>query len=113
MVNKEDIVEVAYTGDTVLSPLLDQDLVLKAKLLIIECTYLEGDLVWAHKWHHIHIQDLVQNADKFLNEKIILNHVSRKYKGAENILRLIKEAFVVSCPDLIGRIGVTLRGFGR
>jgi ribonuclease BN (tRNA processing enzyme) len=45
----EEVVEMAYTGDTVLEAVLGEELVLTAKTLIIECTYLEGDVTWAHK----------------------------------------------------------------
>lgn len=56
MVDTEEIIEAAYTGDTKLEAVLGLELVEKARLLIMECTYLEGEVVWAHKWHHVHIQ---------------------------------------------------------
>lgn len=39
----EEIVEVAYTGDTMLDAILAEPLVTQARLLIVECTYLEGE----------------------------------------------------------------------
>jgi len=38
----EEIVEAAYTGDTILDAILNEPLVTQARLLIVECTYLEG-----------------------------------------------------------------------
>jgi len=56
VVDLEDIVEVTYTGDTLLEAIVNQPLVTKAKTLITELTYLDGDTMWAHKWNHVHIQ---------------------------------------------------------
>jgi hypothetical protein len=161
VVDTEEIVEVAYTGDTKLEAVLDVDLVARARLLVVECTYLEGEVVWAHKWHHVHIkvrrgwdvawrdgwaggssvrsfpflnsplapinshtphpqtpqppqpQELVQHAARFAqNERIVLCHVSRKYKLHANVLSLIRQA-LASVPSLAARVGVTLAGFGR
>lgn len=110
----EDIVEVAYTGDTILDAVLEQPLVTQARLLIIECTYLEGDVVWAHKWHHVHIQEIVQHAATAFaqNERIVLCHVSRKYKLWDNVLKLVNTA-LAAAPALAAKSGVTLAGFGR
>jgi hypothetical protein len=55
-------------------------------------------------------QELVANADKFRNERIVLCHVSRKYRSPDRILRLLLEALP---PSLLSRVGVTLAGFGR
>lgn len=91
--DKEEVVEVAYTGDTILDAILTEPLVTQARLLICECTYLEGEIIWAHKWHHVHIKEIVNNHKHFLqNERVILNHVSRKYKGWENVLGLVRTA---------------------
>jgi len=38
----EEMVEAAYTGDTILDAVLNEPLVTQARLLIVECTYLEG-----------------------------------------------------------------------
>lgn len=43
MTETEEIVEVAYTGDTMLDAILAEPLVTQARLLIVECTYLEGE----------------------------------------------------------------------
>lgn len=109
----EEIVEVAYTGDTILDAVLEQPLVTQARLLIVECTYLEGEIIWAHKWHHVHIQEIVQHAARFAqNERIVLCHVSRKYKLWDNVLKLVNSA-LAAAPALAAKSGVTLAGFGR
>ncbi|CAN0452387.1 unnamed protein product, partial [Laminaria digitata] len=49
-------VEVVYTGDTVMSALSSQPLVWRARLLIMEVTYLDGDGAAAAKNQHIHVK---------------------------------------------------------
>ncbi|TFJ85537.1 hypothetical protein NSK_003046 [Nannochloropsis salina CCMP1776] len=113
VVELEDIVEVAYTGDTILKAVLDQPLVRQARLLILECTYLEGEIVWAHSWHHVHMQEIVKHAAAFAsNERVVCCHVSRKYKRWDNVLRCFQSG-MAPVPALAAKIGVTLAGFGR
>jgi len=72
-----------------------------------------GEIIWAHKWHHVHIQELIKNAQTFAqNERILLCHVSRKYKLWDNVLRLVREA-LSAAPALAAKTGVALAGFGR
>jgi len=72
-----------------------------------------GEIIWAHKWCHVHIHELIQHLDTFAqNERILLCHVSRKYKLWENVLRLVRAAIVVA-PELAAKTGITLAGFGR
>lgn len=52
----KESVEVVYTGDTLMKGLLSQPLVWKARLLIMEVTYLDGDRAVALKNFHIHVQ---------------------------------------------------------
>ena len=64
---------------------------------------------------HINVpqkQELVQHAARFRNERVVLCHVSRKYKLHDNVLALVRAA-LAPCPQLAARVGVTLAGFGR
>eukprot|EP00299_Pterocystis_sp_00344_P013566 c6660_g1_i1.p1 GENE.c6660_g1_i1~~c6660_g1_i1.p1 ORF type:complete len:321 (+),score=57.05 c6660_g1_i1:43-1005(+) len=99
--DKEEVVEVAYTGDTTiafLNPSLAKctphvqveqddlqrtaDLVRKAKVLITECTYFGTDTPreLAHERGHIHGDDIIDNIDLFDEvEHLVLTHFSQKY----------------------------------
>lgn len=61
--------EVAFTGDTQIefADLPENADVLQAKLLIMECTFVDDtvDVARAKENGHTHIRDLVQYADKF------------------------------------------------
>eukprot|EP00878_Enallax_costatus_P031452 GHUV01034397.1.p1 GENE.GHUV01034397.1~~GHUV01034397.1.p1 ORF type:complete len:214 (+),score=45.09 GHUV01034397.1:331-972(+) len=78
------IPEIAFTGDTS-GELFEQDGnqdVYRAKLLVVECTFVDDSVSWeqARERGHIHITDLVMHAHKFHNEAILLMHFSPRYK---------------------------------
>lgn len=49
-------VELVYTGDTMLPPLVTSDVLRSAKIIITECTYIEGDRERALIYQHVHVQ---------------------------------------------------------
>eukprot|EP00904_Undaria_pinnatifida_P011466 jgi/Undpi1/744/HiC_scaffold_10.g04208.m1 len=103
-------VEVVYTGDTVMSALVSQPLVWRARLLIMEVTYLDGDGAAAAKNHHIHIQDLLDNVDKLEGvEQLLVAHVSERHGGHRNVLRLLAAALP---PAVVNKVSVALGEFG-
>lgn len=56
MALSHETVEVVYTGDTVMSALVALPQVWKARLLIMEVTYLDGGTEAAVKHRHIHVR---------------------------------------------------------
>lgn len=88
------IPDVAFTGDTS-GELFEQDGnadMYRAKLLIVECTFVDESVSWeqARERGHIHITDLVMHAHKFHNEAILLVHFSPRYKR-QQILAALEE----------------------
>lgn len=72
---------VCYTGDTA-PPGLDRCPALyDAKILITEITFFRPDhrREKIHKFGHIHLDDIIDRADKFNNEVIIAMHFSTRY----------------------------------
>ena len=54
--------------------------IFRAHTLIIEVTYLDGEMGKAEKYGHIHIEDIVQNAHLFAEvEHLVFVHLSQKY----------------------------------
>ncbi|KAF6239890.1 nuclear RNase Z [Scenedesmus sp. NREL 46B-D3] len=94
------IPEVAFTGDTS-GELFEQDGnadMYRAKLLIVECTFVDESVSWeqARERGHIHITDLVMHAHKFHNEAILLVHFSPRYKRQE-VLAALDEKCRLRC----------------
>ena len=80
---------VAYCGDTAAGDFLELDYVRRAKVLLLECTFVEDDhLDRARAGDHIHVRDLARIVPKLENEHILLIHLSRRtplYAARERI----------------------------
>ncbi|KAK9835680.1 hypothetical protein WJX74_005763 [Apatococcus lobatus] len=79
--------ELAFTGDTGPEFITAEGSAdaLRARLLIMELTFLDDKVApeSAHEMGHMHIDDLVDHADKFKNEHILLIHFSARYSAAQ------------------------------
>lgn len=70
---------VAYCGDTAAGSFLDLDHVRNAKVLLLECTFVEAEHCdRARAGNHIHIKDLRDIVPRLNNERIVLIHLSRR-----------------------------------
>jgi ribonuclease Z len=85
MTEHEDRLELAYATDTLVSVLDHSPELLQARVLIMECTFLDErkTLEAARAGCHIHLDEVIERADKFLNEHIVLMHCSQLYHPAE------------------------------
>jgi ribonuclease Z len=85
MTEHEDRLELAYATDTLVSVLDHSPELLKARVLIMECTFLDErkTLEAARAGCHIHLDEVIERADKFANEHIVLMHCSQLYPPRE------------------------------
>jgi ribonuclease Z len=76
---------VAYTGDTSPAGLDSCPAAFEAKVLITELSFIRPnhrrDKI--HKFGHMHLDDLLERADRFRNELIICAHFSTRYHPNE------------------------------
>ena len=81
----EDRLELAYATDTLVSVLDHSPELLKARVLVMECTFLDErkSLEAARAGCHIHLDELIERADKFENEHVVLMHCSQLYRTDE------------------------------
>jgi ribonuclease Z len=81
----EDRIELAYATDTLVSVLDHAPDLLRARVLIIECTFLDDrkTLEAARAGCHIHLDELIERAARFDNEHIVLMHISQLYRPEE------------------------------
>jgi len=72
---------VCYCGDTAPEALDAHPACYEARILITEMTFFrpEHRKEKIHKFGHTHLDDLVERADSFNNELIILTHLSSRY----------------------------------
>jgi ribonuclease Z len=85
MLEHEDRLELAYATDTLVSVLDHAPELLRARMLILECTFLDErkTLEAARAGCHIHLDELVERADRFRNEHVVVMHLSQLYRPDE------------------------------
>ncbi|AEE35623.1 tRNAse Z1 [Arabidopsis thaliana] len=102
--------EVAFTGDTTSDFVVDETNAdaLKAKVLVMESTFLDDSVSVEHArdYGHIHISEIVNHAEKFENKAILLIHFSARYTVKE-----IEDAVSALPPPLEGRVFALTQGF--
>lgn len=83
--------EVAYATDTLIRVLDTQPQILQSRVLILECTFLDDQksLAASRAGCHIHLDELLEVADRFENEHLVLMHTSQIYspRTAREILQ--------------------------
>lgn len=76
---------LAYTGDTSPGGLDQTPALFDAKILITELSFIRPNhrREKIHKFGHMHLDDFLERAHRFNNEKIICAHFSTRYHPAE------------------------------
>ena len=70
---------VAYTGDTLAGPCLLRDDVLRAQIVVSECTFIEpGHRDRAAVGKHLHLSDIAEWAPLLSCDALVLTHLSRR-----------------------------------
>lgn len=81
---REEIPLLAYPGDCGVEIFDAVPELFRAKVLLIECSFVGvDDRDRAHKYAHIHLDDIIERASLFENEAIVLTHFSMRYRPAE------------------------------
>jgi ribonuclease Z len=85
MLDTEDRLELAYATDTLVSVLDHSPELLRARVLIMECTFLDErkSLEAARAGCHIHLDEVIARADRFRNDHVVVMHLSQLYRPEE------------------------------
>jgi ribonuclease Z len=79
-----EVPQITYCGDTAAGPFLDRDDVKNAKVLVLECTFLDDEHVHrARAGRHFHVTDLPDALRRLNCEHIVLSHLTRRTAFAE------------------------------
>ena len=72
---------LAFTGDTQIEFLDGPEFIRKAKILVMEVTYIDDkkSVQSAREWGHIHFEELIPKLADLENEKVVLMHLSARY----------------------------------
>ena len=81
----DDRVELAYATDTLISALDHAPELYTARTLIMECTFLDDrkSRDAARAGCHVHLDEIVERADQFANDHVVLMHFSQIYRPDE------------------------------
>jgi len=87
--------EVAYATDTLVRVLDTAPEILRSRVLILECSFLDErkTLQASRAGCHIHLDELLDRADSFENEALVLMHFSQLYPPAQ-----VHEILETRCP---------------
>jgi ribonuclease Z len=77
--------ELAFTGDTRIEVLEREAVVREARVLVLECTFVDErvSVDEARAKGHVHLDEIAQRAELFRNEAILLTHFSARYRAHE------------------------------
>lgn len=77
--------ELAFTGDSRIDVLEREEDVRRARRLVLEVTFLDDrvDVASTRAMGHVHLDEVVERAELFENEAILLTHFSARYKRSE------------------------------
>lgn len=80
-----DRLELAYATDTLVSVFDQSPELCRARVLIMECTFLDErkSRQAARAGCHIHLDEIIERADAFANEAIVMMHCSQLYRPSE------------------------------
>lgn len=104
----QEVVEVAFTGDTLPEVIDREPAVREARLLVVECTFLDArvPVAKARQSGHVHLDELLERADLLQNEAILLTHFSARY-GDREIVEILDRRLP---PSLRARVTPLLDG---
>jgi ribonuclease Z len=77
--------EICFPGDTLIDVLEKEEMVQRARVLLLECTFMETrvPVEKARRGGHVHLDEIAARADLFQNEVLVLTHFSRRYRPDE------------------------------
>ncbi len=86
--------ELCFPGDTRIEVVEREPTVTKARVLMLECTFVgeSVSVAKARKGGHVHLDQIAERASLFQNEVLLLTHFSRRHPRAE-IEREIERRF--------------------
>jgi ribonuclease Z len=85
LLSSHDHLELCYATDTLVRVLATNPAMLTSRVLVLECTFYDErkSLEDSRAGCHIHLDELLEVADRFENEHIVLMHTSQIYSPSE------------------------------
>jgi ribonuclease Z len=106
-----EVPEVAFTGDTLIEVVEREEVVRRARLLVMEVTFLDERVTVdeCRAKGHIHLDEVIERAALFANEALLFTHFSSRYEPSE-VVELLDRKLP---PELRGRVTPLLSSRAR
>jgi ribonuclease Z len=74
----------------------------EARVLVLECSFLDERVspASARAMGHVHLDDVIERAELFRNEAILLTHLSARYR-TEEVLEILGRRLPASLKDRV------------
>jgi ribonuclease Z len=85
--------EIAFTGDTLIDVVEREEVVRKARVLVMEVTFVDNriSVAEARSKGHVHLLEVAERAALFENEALLFTHFSARYRDDEIVAALDRE----------------------
>jgi ribonuclease Z len=85
-----EVPEIAFTGDTLIEVVEREEVVRRARLLILEVTFVDErvSVEQCRSKGHVHLFEVAERAALFENESLLFTHFSSRYSAAEIVAAL-------------------------
>ncbi len=81
---EREVLRLTYCGDTGAGVFAGEPKLFHAQVLLLECTFLgSAARDKGRRFGHLHLEDLVEQAARFENERLVLHHLSRRFRRRE------------------------------
>ncbi len=90
LTDEHETPEFAFSGDTLIELVEREEVVRRARILILECTFVDDRVPVAEcrSKGHTHLDEIVERAELFQNERLVLSHFSARYSKSEVLAAL-------------------------
>ncbi len=97
---------LCVTGDTQIDLFLSDERVRKCKVLVHDVTSWDDrrNVSETRKWGHTHVQEMIEHAEKFEGEALVLVHRSMRHKRSDAV-EIVKTRFPASVRDRVHVFG--------
>jgi len=81
---------LGFTGDSLIDVLEREEVLRRVKVLVLECSFVDERVSVAETraMGHVHLDEIVERAELFENEAVLLTHFSERYTSAEVVAAL-------------------------
>ena len=89
----QELARFAFCGDTLIDVLEREEVLQRVQVLVLECSFVDERVSVAETraMGHVHLDEIVERAELFQNQAVLLTHFSERYTTPEILAALEKK----------------------